>query len=101
MLVKVPAVVTGVRRAKGEFEGTPYDYTELLVEEQFSAANADAKGSASVAYRLGKSDEFNKYSALVFPSQVELELETVAVGSKGQSRIECRSVRVISQKKSA
>lgn len=94
MEVKTTAVVMGVTRFKGDVEGQSHDFTKIFVEEPFAKGNVNARGSAVIEYRAGKSDEFEKFAKHAFPLQAELVLEISASGKGGQ-RTTCVDVRPI------
>jgi len=68
--------VTGMKPSKGDFEGTLYDSTKVYIEMELSPG----KGSASVEYSFGKSDEFAKYQHLPFPFVAVADMEIVTSG---------------------
>lgn len=100
MELKAVVTVLGMRRSKGEFEGTAYNSTRIFVEDTLGTDNPDVRGAAVVAYKIGKYDEFEKYQHLPFPIRAELTLELVADG-KGGSRNEIKAFRPIETPKKA
>lgn len=102
MQLSATVVVLGMVRAKGEFEGTPYDSTKIFVEDTLGSDNPDVRGTSVVSYKIGTFDEFAKYAHLPFPIRAEVTIESVATG-KGGSRQTVKSFKPITdgQKKAA
>lgn len=73
-------VVIGIKRSKGEFEGTSYDSTKVYTSTVLDASKGDAVGHAGSEYTWGKSDNFNKLATLKFPVQCEATFEQVSTG---------------------
>lgn len=83
--------VLGMKRGKGDFEGTAYDYTRIYVEQALDASKGDALGSAAEVYQIGSSSAFEQYKNLPFPHQAELDMELVTTGK--QSKTVCVAYR--------
>ena len=83
MRIKTEAIVTGIKRSKGEFEGIKYDSTKFYVQADLDDSKDNAKGSATTEYPFGTSDEYQKYVHLTFPFKAELELD---IGTTGREQ---------------
>lgn len=91
--IKQKVRVTGVKRARGEFEGTKYDSTKFFVETDLDDRTGNAKGTATTEYTMGTFDEYAKFENLSYPFDAEAELEIVTTG-KG-SKIVLASLKPI------
>lgn len=81
--MRIPAtevMVTGIKRSKGNFEGTSYDSTKFYIQTDLDDSKGNSKGMASTEYSMGLSDEYDKYSHLPFPFQAMVEMEVVTSG---------------------
>lgn len=81
--MKIPAaevVVTGIKRSKGNFEGTAYDSTKFYIQTDLDDSKGNSKGMASTEYSMGLSDEYDKFSHLSFPFTAIAEMELVTSG---------------------
>lgn len=76
MKFQTEVTVTGMKPSKGDFEGTSYDSTKVYVETELSPG----KGSATVEYTFGKSDEYAKFEHLPFPFVAVADMEIVTSG---------------------
>ena len=87
------AQVVGVRRGKGDFEGTAYDYCKVCVLLPQDETGGNAVGFGSAEYALGKSDQFARFRDWKFP--VLCEIDVVTVVSNGEARQVCSDVRPV------
>jgi len=89
------AQAVGVRRGKGEFEGTAYDYTKLTVLLPQDVSKGDAAGFGAVEYQVGKSDRYKAFEGWSWPVAVELDMVTVSKGGVARQVIsDVRRVKV-------
>lgn len=73
-------IVTGVKRSKGEFEGTNYDSTKVYAAVSLDSTKGDAVGSAGAEYAWGNSENYLKLSSLKFPFEATAVFEIVTNG---------------------
>lgn len=79
--------VTGATQFNDTVEGVTYDFTKLHIETSLDDSKGNAKGSATVAYEFGKSDEFKKMEHLSFPFMADLTMELVTTGKVQKQRV--------------
>lgn len=84
MKVTQMVTVTGMKRGKGDFDGTPYDSTKFYIEADLDDSKGNACGKAAMPYTLGKFDEYDKYPHTqdAFPYQAEADFEIVTSGAE-------------------
>ena len=87
MQFKANVKVTGMKRAKGEFEGTAYDSTTVFMEVDMDESKGNAKGKAGQDYKIGLSTEYDKYASQNFPFNAEALFEIVTTGKQTVQRI--------------
>ncbi len=80
MQATMTAVVTGVKRSKGEMEGRAYDSTKIYVQMPMDQTQGNAVGMAGAEFNWGTSENFAKVAGIAFPFQAELTIETVTNG---------------------
>lgn len=81
--MRIPAAevtVTGIKRSKGNFEGTAYDSTKFYIATDLDDSKGNSKGAATTEYSMGLSDEYDKWSHLTFPFVAVAEMEIVTSG---------------------
>jgi len=84
-MAKLRCRVLGVVAAKGDFEGTGYDYTKLNVELPM-VQSANKIGSDASALVFGSSDNIKQFAGMKFPCELELDME-VASTKNGTSTV--------------
>lgn len=95
--------VQGIKGSKGQLEnGTPYDSTKIYVLTGLDDSKGMGKGSATVEYTFGTSEEYQKYKHLPFPIECDAELELVTNGKTQKTQIvSLRPVEITKQAKGA
>ncbi|HTE16019.1 MAG TPA: hypothetical protein VK642_13160 [Burkholderiales bacterium] len=87
-------VVMGIKKGKGEFEGRPYDFTRIFVEESFKSDDESSRGFATVPYVIGKSTEFEKFKDHIYPVRAQLVLEINTTGKEQRTTVS--SLKILS-----
>ncbi len=87
MKFKAQVVVTGMKRAKGDFEGTAYDSTTAYVEVDMDESQKNARGKATQDYKIGTSEVYENYVNVQFPFRAEAEFEITTNGKTQRQRI--------------
>ncbi len=73
--------VCGMKQSKGEMDnGQKYDSTKVYVEIGLDESKGTARGSASVEYSLGTSEEYLKFSNIPIPFTGLAQFEIVTSG---------------------
>lgn len=80
MRFQAEVTVEGMKRSKGEFEGTKFDSTKFYIKTDLDDRTENAKGCATTEYSLGTFDEFAKYSNLPFPFKAQGTFSQVTTG---------------------
>lgn len=80
-------VVTGMKRAKGNYEGTDYDSTTAFIEVDMDESQKNAKGRATQDYKIGTSEEFDKFISLPFPFKATATFELTTNGKTQRQRV--------------
>lgn len=93
MDIKGEFVVLGMKRGKGDYEGTPYDYTRIYVVMDTSQNSGNEKGMNVSVHKLGTNEEFGKYAHLQFPIKAELDLVVTTSGMEVRSMKPVASVQ--------
>ena len=73
-------IVHGIKRSKGDFEGTKYDSTKFYIETDLDDRTGNAKGKATMEYSMGDSSEFERYSHLPYPFTAQGTFSQVTTG---------------------
>jgi hypothetical protein len=80
--------VQGMKGSKGTLEsGQAYDSTKIYVITDLDDSKGMGKGSATVEYNFGTSEEYQKYKHLPFPIDCDAELEIVTNGKTQKTQI--------------
>lgn len=80
--------VTGIKGSKGKLEsGQEYDSTKIYVQTELDDSKGMGKGTASIEYGFGTSDEYHKYKHLPFPLDCDAEMEIVTNGKTQKTQI--------------
>lgn len=96
--------VTGMKRSKGEYEGTAYDSTKFYIESDLDASKGNACGRATSDFTIGTSTEYDKYPHApdAFPYQAEADFEIVTSGKETKLQLTAlRPKQRVSQAKAA
>lgn len=74
--------VMGMKRSKGDYEGTHYDSTKFYIEADLDDSKGNAVGKATSEYSFGTSAEYDKYpnNPDNFPYQAEADFAIVTTG---------------------
>ncbi len=91
------ATVTGIKKAKGEFEGTSYDSTTIFIQTDLDDRSGNAVGKATTAHKLGSSAEFDKFKSWHYPADVDAEFEMVTSGK--DTKLALVSIKLVAHAK--
>lgn len=87
MQFKSQVNVTGMKRAKGDFEGTAYDSTTVYIEVEMDESQKNARGKATQDFKIGTSDEYDKFVSLPLPFKAEALFELTTNGKTQRQRV--------------
>lgn len=73
-------VVVGMKRSKGDFEGTVYNSTKFYIETNLDDRSGNAWGKATAEYSLGDFDLADKYKHIGFPFRGKAVFSQVTTG---------------------
>lgn len=94
MEMVVKAKVTGVKRFKGNIEGTDYDSTTIFVETDLDDGAGNARGTATQSFRFGDSTEFDRLQSVPLPFDAQIKMRQVTNG-KNRASMEVLGVQPI------
>lgn len=82
--MKMIATVQGIKRSKGVMRdsGKEYDSTTVWVRLPFDESDGNMRGSATEAFKFGKSDNYEKFAGLKLPFEAEIDIDTMTDGKK-------------------
>lgn len=90
--------ITGIKSSKGTLEnGNAYDSTKVYVQTDLDDSKGTGKGSATVEYGWGTSDNYQTIKHLPFPIVADVEMEIVTNGRT--QRTQLVSVKPVAQAK--
>lgn len=87
MKFKAPVVVKGLKRSKGEMEGTVYDFTSVFIEVDFDETTKNARGSATEPYKLGDSEMYATFDSVSLPFNAIAEFEITTTGKVTKQKL--------------
>lgn len=87
MKFKAPVVVKGLKRSKGEMEGTLYDFTTIFIEVDLDESTKNARGTATEPYKLGDSEMFATFDSVPLPFNAVAEFEITTTGKVTKQKI--------------
>lgn len=87
MKFKSMVVCTGLKRAKGDYEGTAYDSTTAFIQVDMDESTNNARGTATQDFKLGTSDVYDKFASIKLPFKAEAEFELVTNGKTQKQRL--------------
>lgn len=73
-------VVQGMKRSKGDFEGTVYNSTKFYIDTDLDDRTGNAWGKATSEYSLGDFDMADKYKHIGFPFRAKAVFSQVTTG---------------------
>ncbi|GAB3258108.1 hypothetical protein [Chitinimonas naiadis] len=76
----VKATVLGIKSFSGDIDGSHIDTASIFVITPLDDTRGTAKGYATVEYKAGTSEIFQKVKHLPFPHEAELVIENVTSG---------------------
>lgn len=94
--MKMQAALIGIK--KNDFNGTidgekiVSDSTSFFIAQDLPTTTGKAKGQATMEYKYGKADEFDKWSKMPLPVQVDVELSVETTG-KNIMRVVLASIK--------
>lgn len=87
MIFESEVNVTGMKRSKGDFEGTAFDYTAFFVEVEMDESKKNARGKASQDFKLGNSETYDQFIAVQLPFRAKAKFELVTSGKSTVQRL--------------
>ena len=72
--------IVGVKRFKGNIDGSDIDQCKVLVLTPMDASSGNAIGSSVSEYRFGGSDNFERFKDFSFPFLADLFIEMTTNG---------------------
>lgn len=87
MKFKSEVNVTGIKRAKGDFEGTAYDSTTIYIEVGMDETQGNARGMATQDFKIGTSAEYDKFVSIPLPFKAMAEFELTTNGKTQRQRV--------------
>lgn len=80
--------ITGIKSSKGTLEnGNAYDSTKVYVQTDLDDSKGTGKGSATVEYTWGTSDNYATVKHLPFPIVADVEMEIVTNGRTQRTQL--------------
>lgn len=77
---KAQGEILGVKKFKGDIDGTLYDQCKVLIATPLDVSNGNALGLSVSEYRFGTSENFDRFLNLEFPIKADLLLEMTTNG---------------------
>jgi len=87
VIVKTQVEVVGAKCFQGNVEGVAYDSTTLYVKMELDDSRDTARGFATVDYKFGTSEEFDKLRDQHFPFLADVEIELTTTGKADKKRL--------------
>jgi hypothetical protein len=87
MIFESQVVVKGMKRSKGDFEGTAFDYTAIFIEVSLDESKKNAIGTATQDFRMGTSEVYDRFASIPFPFNAKAKFEMVASGKGTVQRL--------------
>jgi hypothetical protein len=87
MKFKASVVVTGLKRSKGDMEGTPYDFTSVFIQVDLDESTKNARGQAVEPYKLGTSDNYATFDGVQLPFNAMAEFEITTTGKVAKQKL--------------
>lgn len=87
MKFKSNVTVKGLKRAKGDMEGTPYDFTSVFIEVDLDETTKNARGTATEAFKLGDSENYATFDAIQLPFSAVAEFEITTTGKVTKQKL--------------
>jgi len=87
VIVKTQVEVVGAKCFQGNVEGVAYDSTTLYVKMELDDSRDTARGFATVDYKFGTSEEFDKLREQHFPFIADVEIELTTTGKADKKRL--------------
>lgn len=83
MQFQTQVTVTGAKAYDNTIDGTHHNFTKVYVMTELK----DGAGSATVEYKWGTSDNFQKIAKAVYPFNATATMEIVTNGSKTSTQL--------------
>ncbi|ULJ62378.1 hypothetical protein MIS46_10550 [Wielerella bovis] len=93
-LIYQKKIVMGVSKFKGEVDKNQIDNCNVLIAAPLSSDTGNAKGFGVAKVPFGKSDNFNKFTGVTFPCEMELAF-TTETNASGKQREVLKDIRLI------
>ena len=87
MIFESEVSVTGLKRSKGDYEGTAFDYTAVYIEVDMDESKKNARGKATQDFKLGTSETFDQFSSVSLPFRAKARFEMVTSGKATVQRL--------------
>lgn len=87
MIFESEVSVTGLKRSKGDYEGTAFDYTAIYIEVEMDESKKNARGKATQDFKLGTSETYDKYNSIQLPFKAKAKFELVTSGKATVQRL--------------
>jgi len=96
------ATITGMKKFKGDIDGRLFDSTTVFIETKMDDRNGTRRGVCTNDFNAGKSDVYDRLSAIALPAEFEIEWDTVSNGSRTkQIIVDIRPAKAVPPAKSA
>lgn len=79
--------VIGMKKFKGDIDGRPFDSTTVFIETKLDDRSGFRRGACTNDFNAGKSDVYDRLSAIALPAEFEVEWDTVSNGKRSQQII--------------
>jgi len=86
--------ILGARKAQGDVDGTPYDFTELYLIEALDPSTGNGIGAAAQPYKFGMSANFAMFQGEKFPLAADVDV-MITTNGRGASRTIITGVRKV------
>ena len=87
MKFKAQVVVKGLKRSKGDMDGTPYDFTSVFIEVDMDDSAKNARGTATEPYKLGDSEMYSTFDKFELPFNAVAEFEITTTGKVTKQKL--------------
>lgn len=87
MQFKSIVTVTGLKKFKGDVEGSSYDSTTVYIQMDIDETKKTARGYATQDYNIGTSEEFDRLAAVKLPFEAEATFEMTTNGKTQRQRV--------------
>ena len=92
------AIIMGVTRFKGEIDGSEIDSCTVFRAAPFNDASGNAMGLGLAKVRFGSSSNFDRFTGMTFPCELEIEFARVTNGS-GKEILVMKDFRPVAEAK--